>query len=126
MQRQARVITIPGPRWRFWGLGDPGNRLDVNNVGTQLLCAWQSCCRFRVVVRQLNKMAALVMAAIDQTPRACGGVPAYALMNNENGRNRAGQKLLLNNQKRFAVPGDGDNIPTGGQCNNGLCTHRKG
>jgi hypothetical protein len=52
-----------------------------------------------VVVPLLDKMAPLVMAAIDQTLRACGGVPTYALINNENGAIGLVKKLLLNNQK---------------------------
>jgi hypothetical protein len=47
----------------------------VNGAGTQLFCAWLEWCRFRVVVPLLDKMAPLVMAAIDQRPvRAATGL----------------------------------------------------
>jgi hypothetical protein len=75
-----------------------------------------------VVVPLLDKMAPLVMAAIDQTLRACGGVPTYALINNENGAIGLVKNYCSIIRNRFAVPSDGDSIRS---CKPRLCTHRR-
>jgi hypothetical protein len=43
----------------------------------------RSCLRVADVAPLLGKMAPSVIAAIDQTPRAYGRVPSYALIANE-------------------------------------------
>jgi hypothetical protein len=64
----------------MWFQYDFGDGPRVNRVGTQLFCAWLAWCRFRVV---LDKTLPSVMAAIDTTLRAFGGVPTYGLTDNE-------------------------------------------
>ena len=71
-------ITEPG----MWFQYDFGDCPRVNGVGTQLFCAWLAWCRFRVVLALLDKTLPSVMAAIDQTLRAFGGVPTYGLTEN--------------------------------------------
>jgi hypothetical protein len=72
-------VTEPG----MWFQYDFGDGPRVNGVGTQLFCAWLAWCRFRVVLVLLDKTLPSVMAAIDQTLRVFGGVPTYALTDNE-------------------------------------------
>ncbi|CCC42495.1 Transposase / integrase [Mycobacterium canettii CIPT 140060008] len=72
-------ITEPG----MWFQYDFGDGPRVRGVGTQLFCAWLAWCRFRVVLALLDKTLPSVMAAIDTTLRVFGGVPTYALTDNE-------------------------------------------
>lgn len=72
-------ITEPG----LWMQYDFGNGPRVNDVATQLFCAWLAWCRFRVVLALLDKTLPSVMAAIDATLRNFGGVPTYCLTDNE-------------------------------------------
>ena len=70
-------------RLHGWFQYDFGDGPRVGGVGTQLFCAWLAWCRFRVVLALLDKTAPSVMAAIDAALRAFGGVPTYALTDNE-------------------------------------------
>jgi hypothetical protein len=80
-RRRVHRPWIPEPgMWMQYDFGD-GPR--VAGVATQLFCAWLAWCRFRVVLPILDKTLPTVMAAIDQTLRAFGGVPTYALTDNE-------------------------------------------
>jgi hypothetical protein len=63
----------------MWFQYDFGDGPRVNGVGTQLFCAWLAWCRFRMVLALLDKTLPSVMAAIDATLRAFGGVPTYGL-----------------------------------------------
>ncbi|CCK52225.1 Putative integrase (fragment) [Mycobacterium canettii CIPT 140060008] len=72
-------ITEPG----MWFQYDFGDGPRVRGVGTQLFCAWLAWCRFRVVLALLDKTLPSVMAAIDTSLRVFGGVPTYALTDNE-------------------------------------------
>ncbi len=67
----------------MWFQYDFGDGPRVGGVGTQLFCAWLAWCRFRVVLVLLDKTLPSVMAAIDTTLRALGGVPTYGLTDNE-------------------------------------------
>jgi hypothetical protein len=68
-------MTEPG----MWMQYDFGHGPRVNDVVTQLFCAWLACCRFRVVLALPDKTLPLVMAAIDAAPRIFGGAPTYCL-----------------------------------------------
>jgi hypothetical protein len=80
-RRRVHRPWIPEPG--MWFQYDFGDGPRVGGVGTQLFCAWLAWCRFRVVLALLDKTAPSVMAAIDATLRAFGGVPTYALTDNE-------------------------------------------
>jgi hypothetical protein len=80
-RRRVHRPWVPEPgMWLQYDFGD-GPR--VGGVATQLFCAWLAWCRFRVVLALLGKTAPSVMAAIDQAVRMFGGVPTYALTDNE-------------------------------------------
>jgi transposase len=80
-RRRVHRPWIPEPG--MWFQYDYGDGPKVDGVGTQLFCAWLAWCRFRVVLALLDKTLPSVMAAIDQTLRLFGGVPTYALTDNE-------------------------------------------
>jgi hypothetical protein len=80
-RRRVHRPWVPEPG--MWFQYDFGDGPRVNGVGTQLFCAWLAWCRFRVVLALLDKTLPSVMAAIDQTLRAFGGVPTYGLTDNE-------------------------------------------
>jgi len=79
-RRVHRPWTPEPGMWLQYDFGD-GPR--VGGVATQLFCAWLAWCRFRVVLALLDKTVPSVMAAIDQALRIFGGVPTYALTDNE-------------------------------------------
>jgi hypothetical protein len=72
-------VAEPG----MWFQYDFGTGPTIVGVATVLFCAWLAWCRFRVVVPILDKTLPTVMAAIDQSLRAFGGVPTYGLTDNE-------------------------------------------
>src|SRR5271166_2849627 len=76
-RRRVHRPWIPEPG--MWFQYDYGDGPRVDGVGTQLFCAWLAWCRFRVVLALLDKTLPSVMAAIDATLRAFGGVPTYGL-----------------------------------------------
>jgi hypothetical protein len=80
-RRRVHRPWIPEPG--MWFQYDYGDGPTVAGVATQLFCAWLAWCRFRVVLPLLDKTLPSVMAAIDQALRAFGGVPTYALTDNE-------------------------------------------
>ena len=80
-RRRVHRPWVPEPG--MWFQYDFGDGPRVRGVGTQLFCAWLAWCRFRVVLALLDKTAPSVMAAIDATLRAFGGVPTYGLTDNE-------------------------------------------
>jgi transposase len=55
----------------------------VGGVRTWLFCAWLSWSRFRVVLPVTDKTIPTLIACIDQGLRRFGGVPTYALTDNE-------------------------------------------
>jgi hypothetical protein len=71
------------PEPGMWFQYDFGAGPRIGGVVTYLFCAWLAWCRFRVVLPILDKTLPTVMGAIDQTLRAFGGVPTYALTDNE-------------------------------------------
>lgn len=72
-------ITEPG-LWLQWDWGE-GPRIQGRR--TQLWCAWLAWSRFRVVVPVFDKTLPTVVACLDATLRRIGGVPTYALTDNE-------------------------------------------
>lgn len=72
-------VTEPG----MWLQYDFGDGPVVAGVKTILFCAWLAWSRFRVVVPILDKSLPSVFAALDVTMRRAGGVPTYALTDNE-------------------------------------------
>ena len=72
---------IPQPGlWLQWDYGD-GPVVAGRRAG--LFCAWLAWSRFRVVVPLLDKTLPSVVTGLDRTLRLVGGVPTYALTDNE-------------------------------------------
>ena len=72
---------IPQPGlWLQWDYGDGP---EVAGVPAVLFCAWLAWSRFRVVVPLRDKTLPSVVIGLDRTLRAVGGVPTYALTDNE-------------------------------------------
>jgi transposase len=72
-------ITEPG-LWLQWDWGE-GPR--IKGKRTFLWCAWLAWSRFRVVLPTMDKTMPTVIACLDTTLRRVGGVPVYALTDNE-------------------------------------------
>jgi transposase len=72
-------ITEPG-LWLQWDWGE-GPR--IKDQRTSLWCAWLAWSRFRVVLPTMDKTMPAVIACLDTTLRRLGGVPTYALTDNE-------------------------------------------
>jgi Mu transposase-like protein len=80
-RRRVHRPWVPEPG--MWFQYDFGQGPTIAGVVTHLFCAWLAWCRFRVVLPIVDKTLPAVMAAIDQTLRAFGGVPTYGLTDNE-------------------------------------------
>ena len=80
-RRRVHRPWVPEPG--MWFQYDFGQGPTIAGVATWLFCAWLAWCRFRVVLPIVDKTLPTVMAAIDQTLRAFGGVPTYGLTDNE-------------------------------------------
>jgi hypothetical protein len=72
---------IPQPG--LWLQFDYGDGPEVAGVRAVLFCAWLAWSRFRVVVPLRDKTLASVVIGLDRTLRVVGGVPTYALTDNE-------------------------------------------
>lgn len=72
-------VAEPGT-WFQW---DYGTGPVVAGTQVTLFCAWLAWSRFRVVIPILDKAFPTVALAIDQALRRFGGVPTYALTDNE-------------------------------------------
>ncbi len=72
-------ITEPG-HWLQWDYGDGPKIADRPTV---LFCAWLAWSRFRVVLPLWDRTQASVVMGLDRALRAFGGVPTYALTDNE-------------------------------------------
>jgi hypothetical protein len=73
-------VPEPGMWFQFdWGDGP----LVGGTMKTWLFCAWLAWSRFRVVIPVTDKTLPTLIACIDQTLRQFGGVPTYALTDNE-------------------------------------------
>lgn len=72
---------IPEPGMWFqwdWGAGPV-----IDGQSTLLFCAWLAWSRFRVVIPTRDRTLPTVLACFDQALRRFGGVPTYALTDNE-------------------------------------------
>jgi hypothetical protein len=72
-------ITEPA-LWLQWDWGE-GPRIAGRR--TSLWCAWLAWSRFRVVIPVFDKTLPTIVACLDTTLRRIGGVPTYALTDNE-------------------------------------------
>jgi transposase len=77
-------ITEPGLWLQFdWGAGPIVFGPDGRPRPTMLFCAWLAWSRFRVVIPTWDRRLGTLLCCLDATFRACGGVPAFALTDNE-------------------------------------------
>lgn len=79
--RRGYKPWIPEPGlWLQWDYGDGP---EIAGVRTQLFCAWLAWSRFRVILPLGDKTLPSVIAALDRCFRVIGGIPTYALTDNE-------------------------------------------
>ena len=77
-------ITEPGLWLQWdWGKGPQVPGPDGKPRGTVLFCAWLAWSRFRVVLPVWDRTLPTLIACLDATLRIIGGVPVYALTDNE-------------------------------------------
>jgi transposase len=77
-------ITEPGLWLQFdWGYGPVVFGPDGRPRPTMLFCAWLAWSRFRVVIPTWDRRMGTLLSCLDATFRACDGVPAFALTDNE-------------------------------------------
>jgi transposase len=77
-------ITEPGLWLQWdWGCGPPVPGPDGPPRPTLLFCAWLAWSRFRVVLPVWDRTLPTLIACLDAALRRIGGVPAYALTDNE-------------------------------------------
>lgn len=83
-ERGHRRIFRPWvPEPGLWFQWDWGAGPLIWGRETQLWCAWLAWSRFRVIIPTWDKTLPTVIACMDETLRAFGGVPTYALTDNE-------------------------------------------
>jgi hypothetical protein len=80
---QHRVYRPWVPEPGLWLQWDYGDGPAIAGVKTVLFVAWLAWSRFRVVIALKDKTLPSVIAALDTTFRLIGGVPTYALTDNE-------------------------------------------
>ncbi len=80
---QHRIYKPWIPEPGLWLQYDFGDGPVVDGQKTVLFCAWLSWSRFRVIIALSDKTMASVVAALDQSFRAIGGVSSYVLTDNE-------------------------------------------
>jgi len=77
-------ITEPGLWLQFdWGTGPVVPGADGRPRATLLFCAWLAWSRFRVVIPVWDRRLGTLLACLDATLARLGGVPTYALTDNE-------------------------------------------
>jgi transposase len=77
-------ITEPGLWLQWdWGKGPQVPGPDGQLRDTLLFCAWLAWSRFRVVIPVWDRTLPTLIACLDAMLRRIGGVPAYALTDNE-------------------------------------------
>lgn len=77
-------ITEPGLWCQFdWGWGPKVPGPGGEEHETLLFCAWLAWSRYRVVIPTWDRTLGTLISCIDSTLRALGGVPTYALTDNE-------------------------------------------
>lgn len=83
-ERGHRRVYRPWvPEPGLWFQWDWGAGPTIWGRPTNLWCAWLAWSRFRVVIPTWDKTLATVVACIDETLHAFGGVPTYGLTDNE-------------------------------------------
>jgi transposase len=82
-QRHGRRTRPWIPQPGLWLQWDYGDGPVVAGRRAVLFCAWLAWSRFRVVVPLLDKTLPSVVIGLDRTLRQLGGVPTYALTDNE-------------------------------------------
>ena len=79
--RRGYKPWLPEPGlWLQWDYGDGP---EIAGVRTQLFCAWLAWSRFRVILPLSDKTLPSVISALDRCFRLIGGIPTYALTDNE-------------------------------------------
>ena len=77
-------LTEPGLWLQWdWGKGPQVPGPDGTPRDTLLFCAWLAWSRFRVVIPVWDRTLPTLIACLDATLRRVGGVPVYALTDNE-------------------------------------------
>ena len=80
-QRRVFRPWIPEPGlWMQW---DWGEGPQIKGRRTSLWCVWLAWSRFRVVIPVWDKTLPTIVSCVDTTLRRIGGVPTYALTDNE-------------------------------------------
>ncbi len=79
-RRVFRPWVVEPGMWLQWDWAE-GPR--VNGRRTSLWCAWLAWSRFRVVLAVWDRTLPTIVACMDTTLRRLGGVPTYALTDNE-------------------------------------------
>lgn len=79
-RRVFRPWVVEPGLWLQW---DYGQGPTIRGRQTVLWCAWLAWSRFRVVIPIWDKTLPTVVACMDATLRRMGGVPAFALTDNE-------------------------------------------
>jgi hypothetical protein len=79
-RRVHRPWVVEPGMWFQW---DYGTGPTIAGVATVLFCAWLAWSRYRVVFPIRDRTLPTVIASIDRALRAFGGVPTYALTDNE-------------------------------------------
>jgi hypothetical protein len=83
-RREHGRITRPWiPQPGLWLAWDYGDGPVVCGARAVLFCAWLAWSRYRVVVPLRDKTTASVVIGLDRALRLVGGVPTYALTDNE-------------------------------------------
>jgi len=80
---RRRVFRPWIPEPGLWLQFDWGEGPRIGGRRTSLWCAWLAWSRFRVVIPTFDKTLPTVVSCLDATLRRLGGVPAYALTDNE-------------------------------------------
>jgi hypothetical protein len=80
---QRRVFRPWIPEPGLWLQFDWREGPRIGGRRTSLWCAWLAWSRFRVVIPTFDKTLPTAMSCLDTTLRRIGGVPAYALTDNE-------------------------------------------
>lgn len=80
-RRRVYRPWIPEPG--MWAQWDWGQGPVIDGRATNLFCAWLAWSRFRVVIPTWDRKLGTLLACLDATLRRVGGVPTYALTDNE-------------------------------------------
>lgn len=82
-QGKLRVYRPWVPEPGLWLQFDWGDGPTIQGRKTNLLCAWLAWSRYRIVIPTWDRSMATVILCLDRVFRKLGGVPTYALTDNE-------------------------------------------